>query len=64
MTHKDLAVLVKGISPVIRDCVTNAVSGLTDRIAALEQRSATDRDLRERVAALERQAAAAERPTP
>lgn len=41
MKALDLALLVKGIGPVIREFVDLSIKGLTDRVGALEQRAAT-----------------------
>ncbi len=43
MNHSDIAALMKGVAPVIRDLIAVAVNPLADRIAALE-RELSDRD--------------------
>jgi hypothetical protein len=50
---QDLAVLVKGIAPVVRDYVATALTGVSDRLAALEGVTAEHAALCARVAILE-----------
>jgi hypothetical protein len=39
MNHRDIEALIKGIAPVLRDFVAEAVKGFDDRLAALEKRT-------------------------
>ncbi|WP_155888889.1 hypothetical protein [Inquilinus limosus] len=38
MTHKDIAALMKGMAPAIRDYVATAVLPLVERLDAIERR--------------------------
>jgi hypothetical protein len=42
MTAKDLAIVVRGIAPVVRDYVTLGLSALSDRLKAIEDKPARD----------------------
>lgn len=47
MTTDELNLLVKSLAPAVHGFVTKTVSGLTDRMVALEQRMASVRDGRD-----------------
>jgi integrin beta 3 len=44
MTAKDLSIVVRGIAPVVREYVSLGMSGLAERLAALEAKTLTARD--------------------
>lgn len=68
MTEADLAAVIRGIAPVVRECVTKAIGDLTTRLATAEARLAVMTegekglvDLRDRLVVVETKAAI---PTP
>jgi len=64
MTEQELAAVIGGIVPVVRDHVTKLLGDVAQRVAAAEARLSVLGDLRDRVVAVETKAAMAPLPDP